>query len=123
VQAVRSTDRGLEVILGGDAFPTGSTELAPAARSQVARVASVLSQAQRSQLLVNGHTDSTGAADSNRIISRLRAEAVRNALIESGVNPSSITVLASGEDVPLASNDTRDGRSRNRRVEVVIVDY
>jgi outer membrane protein OmpA-like peptidoglycan-associated protein len=122
VQSVRATERGLEVVIGGGLFPTGATTLSPEARAQVERVGRVLVQAQVRRLMVDGHTDSTGADETNRLISRLRAEAVRDVFASLGFPPAAITVIASGEGSPVADNATRDGRTRNRRVEIVILD-
>ena len=68
---------------------------------------------------VEGHTDSTGPADYNRDLSRRRAEAVRDMLIEAGVEANRLQVVAHGEDQPLASNATAEGRRINRRVQLV----
>lgn len=68
---------------------------------------------------VEGHTDSTGPAEYNRDLSRRRAEAVRDMLIEAGVEADRLEVVAFGEDQPLATNETPDGRRINRRVQLV----
>jgi outer membrane protein OmpA-like peptidoglycan-associated protein len=121
VQSVRETGRGLEVVIGGGLFPAGSTTLAPAARAQVERVGQLILQGPSQRLLVVGHTDATGSAETNRVISQRRAEAVRDALVDAGLDEGAINVIASGEDAPIADNETADGRSRNRRVEVVVL--
>jgi outer membrane protein OmpA-like peptidoglycan-associated protein len=123
VQSVRQTERGLEVVIGGGAFPTGSATLDGAARARVARVAAVLSRATGYSFLVDGHTDSTGSDATNRVVSQQRAEAVRAVLIAAGIPPQAVEVLASGPARPVAPNDTRDGRAQNRRVEIVILDF
>jgi OOP family OmpA-OmpF porin len=69
---------------------------------------------------VDGHTDASGTEEANLAISRLRADAVRRALVAGGVAAERITVVGSGEASPIADNDTREGRARNRRVEVVV---
>ena len=68
---------------------------------------------------VEGHTDATGPAEYNRDLSRRRAEAVRDMLIVAGVNAERLQVVAHGEDQPLATNETADGRRINRRVQLV----
>jgi len=71
---------------------------------------------------VEGHTDAVGPAEYNRDLSRRRAEAVQNMLIEAGVAAEQLEVVAHGEDQPLANNDTADGRRINRRVQLVTAD-
>jgi OOP family OmpA-OmpF porin len=67
---------------------------------------------------VRGHTDATGSAESNRVLSEKRALAVRDYLIAQGVSADRITARGFGEDFPIAPNDTREGRAKNRRVEI-----
>lgn len=123
VQAVRTSDRGLEVILGGSLFPTGSGQLTPPTRARVERVAHVLARAGGYVFMVDGHTDSTGPDEANLVISRQRAEAVRAVLMGAGIAPERVVVQASGESAPIAGNGTALGRALNRRVEIVVIDY
>jgi outer membrane protein OmpA-like peptidoglycan-associated protein len=82
-----------------------------------------LRSASRYALLVEGHTDATGQAGDNLRLSLDRAESVRLALIASGIEPGRITSTGSGEAVPIGDNDTAAGRTANRRVEVVVLDF
>jgi outer membrane protein OmpA-like peptidoglycan-associated protein/uncharacterized protein YidB (DUF937 family) len=66
---------------------------------------------------IAGHTDNVGNADSNMTLSQRRADAVRDALVQDGVNPAMLTATGYGQTRPIASNDTEDGRYRNRRIE------
>ncbi len=120
VQAVRTSERGLHLVLGGTLFPPGSSTLSPAARAGVQRVGMVLNRAEGYLLTVDGHTDGTGAEATNLVISRLRAQAVRDVLLDVGIGSERITVVGSGELNPIASNETPEGRARNRRVEIVV---
>jgi OmpA-OmpF porin, OOP family len=72
------------------------------------------------QVGITGHTDSLGAEDYNQQLSMRRANAVKNYLIERGVNPNIMSTSGMGESSPVASNATREGRSKNRRVEISI---
>lgn len=68
-----------------------------------------------------GHTDSVGSAEANQLLSQNRAQSVASHLVEqAGIPASKITTAAYGEDAPIASNDTAEGRARNRRVELSI---
>lgn len=75
-------------------------------------------------IILRGHSDSRGADGDNRVASRIRAEKVRDYLLEKGVDGTRITIIALGEGRPIAPNATEngeddpDGRARNRRVEV-----
>ena len=69
---------------------------------------------------VTGHTDSTGPAAYNQKLSERRAASVRSYLVEQGISADLVSSRGMGEEQPIASNDTRDGRQKNRRVEVEI---
>lgn len=71
-------------------------------------------------ILVAGHTDSTGDADKNLVISRKRADFVRNYLIGNGVRSEQVEAVGIGDEEPIATNDTEEGRAINRRVEIII---
>ncbi len=72
-------------------------------------------------IIVRGHTDSVGGSPANRELSRLRAEAVADILVEQGgIAPDSIEIEAYGELDPRASNETAEGRAQNRRVEILV---
>ena len=70
------------------------------------------------KLAIDGHTDNTGKADKNQILSDNRAAAVKNYLISKGVDESRITSAGHGQDQPIADNKTSAGRAKNRRVEL-----
>ncbi|MFK7934189.1 MAG: OmpA family protein, partial [Saprospiraceae bacterium] len=72
------------------------------------------------RVVITGHTDTTGDTDSNRELGKLRAEDVKQKLVSSGLAASKVLVLSMGEEKPIASNSTAEGRQRNRRVELVI---
>jgi OOP family OmpA-OmpF porin len=70
--------------------------------------------------VVEGHTDSDGDAASNLALSEARATSVLEAFVEAGVPADILTVRALGESRPVASNETPEGRARNRRVDILI---
>jgi outer membrane protein OmpA-like peptidoglycan-associated protein/opacity protein-like surface antigen len=114
--AVVALDEGL--VLEGVSFKTGSAQLTAESISVLSRVATSLNDNPGVRVEVRGHTDSTGAAETNRDLSHRRAMAVRDVLIQLGVAPSRVTAVGYGEDYPIASNETREGRAKNRRVEL-----
>ena len=71
-------------------------------------------------VIVEGHTDDRGPAAFNQQLSEKRAEAVKAELIANGVDASLIKTVGYGESKPVASNDTREGRAKNRRVEIKV---
>ena len=68
-----------------------------------------------------GHTDDKGDEDDNMALSKLRAASVRDYLISKGHDPSKMITTGMGETAPVASNDTREGRAQNRRVEILVL--
>jgi len=86
----------------------------------LAEIAKLLANNPTLNLHVVGHTDSTGAFDHNMTLSKARADAVMNALVSAhGVAASRLQASGVGPLAPVASNDTEDGRAKNRRVELV----
>ena len=69
---------------------------------------------------ISGHTDNVGNDNSNMQLSKERSEAVKNYLIQKGVDESRIIALWFGESQPIESNDTNEGRQKNRRVEIIL---
>ncbi len=117
----RETDRGVVITLGDVLFEVGETSLLPAAQENLADVIELLASEPDNAIRIEGHTDATGPAALNLRISEQRAQAVRDALAELGVDPSRMNAVGMGEDFPIASNETEDGRARNRRVDVILL--
>ncbi|MCL4792713.1 MAG: OmpA family protein, partial [Gammaproteobacteria bacterium] len=85
-------------------------------------VADILTTRPSFNIEVRGHTDSRGADDYNLGLSRRRAEAVRNYLIEKGTPAERLTAVGIGEADPIADNETEEGRALNRRVSLEFTD-
>ena len=98
-------------------FRSGRAQIAPASISSLNQVFAILQAYPKLKLEIAGHTDSAGNADANLRLSRLRANLVRAYLIDLGVDRSRLTAVGYGETVPIASNRTRAGRAKNRRIE------
>ena len=121
------SDRYRPLVGGGVAlevdvqFESNSSVITSAYDTEIGVVAQTLANNPDARAVVEGHTDSIGEAKYNLWLSGLRAEAVRQLLIDQhGVNPSQITAVGRGEESPVADNHTADGRRLNRRVELIM---
>lgn len=124
-------DSGVKVIRDGDnlrlqlpsniTFATGSANISQSFSPVLNDVARVLQEYEKTTMLIEGHTDSTGSAEYNQQLSLNRAKAVRNHLVGNGVDSRRITTEGYGESMPVADNDTESGRQLNRRVELRII--
>lgn len=116
----RSEARGQVMTISGEAFASGQSALRAEARDNLQKVIDLINANPGASVLIEGHTDSQGSANLNQVLSQRRAEAVRDALIQKGVDGSRLRAVGLGKDRPVADNGTAEGRARNRRVEVVV---
>lgn len=119
---LRETESGVVVTLGDVLFASGQAQLVEGGRSSLEEVVDLLQTEPDKKIRVEGHTDSLGEADANLLLSEQRAQAVLDALVSLGVDSDRISSLGMGEDFPIASNEDEDGRARNRRVDVILLD-
>ena len=101
-------------------FQSGSTELTSDSVNTVNNLASVLKAYPNAQIQLSGHTDNTGAPDANRSLSQSRADAVKAMLVNSGVGGDRISTTGYGQDRPIASNESEQGKAQNRRIELTV---
>ena len=109
-------------------FPSGRYQMSAQGQQIIGRLASQLAPFQQNKLVVNGYTDNApiGAQlrrqgiDSNQVLSEKRADNVMQYLISQGVKEDMISAKGFGEQDPVASNDTAQGRAQNRRVELTL---
>jgi len=101
-------------------FDTGSYTLRPPAREKLAKISGILLAYPSLKIQVEGYTDSVGSDDFNQRLSEQRSGIVRDYLIDQMVPAGSVTSKGFGKTQPVASNDTPDGRQKNRRVELVV---
>lgn len=118
----KSSDRGMIVTLGDVLFDTNRAQLKSGGVHEVQKLADILKQYPRRNILIEGFTDSTGSESYNQELSERRANAVRETLMNMGIDASRIATRGYGSSFPVASNDNKAGRQLNRRVEVVISD-
>ena len=116
----RDSARGLIVNISGVLFDTGKYTLRPGAREKLAKVSGITLAYPSLKLEVEGHTDSVGTDEYNMQLSENRANAVRDYLVQQGINSSSIAARGFGESQPVTTNDTAAGRQQNRRVELIV---
>jgi outer membrane protein OmpA-like peptidoglycan-associated protein len=110
------TDEGIKFTLSSDLlFPINSSYLTDQAKRELDKLATILKEETRKKIRVDGHTDATGTAEYNVWLSEKRAVSVKTYLSEAGTQ-------GLGQTKPVADNKTPEGRERNRRVEVVILD-
>src|SRR5271168_801919 len=114
------TPRGLQVNMADVLFAFGKYELQPSAREALAKFSGIVLAHPGLHLSVEGYTDSVGSDAFNQALSEQRANAVRDYLIQQGLDPTSITATGFGKSNPVSSNDTAAGRQQNRRVEIII---
>jgi len=86
------------------------------------KITNVLKEYPKAKLMIEGHTDHIGSDAYNNKLSQARADSVRNALIERGINTSRINAKGFGESRPIADNETPEGRSENRRIEFKVAE-
>ncbi len=102
-------------------FDTNSSVIKSVFKSSLDSVSTVLKEYPDSNIIISGHTDSTGNDSINNPLSENRAKSVEAHLASKGVSRSRITAVGYGSKRPVASNSTASGREQNRRVEIKIV--
>ena len=120
--ATTQTDRGLVMTLGDVLFDTGEDDLKNSANRTVLKLVQFLQLNPKRVVRIEGYTDSTGGKEDNLVLSRERAQAVADVLIDLGVDEKRIQVAGYGDQYPVDVNATERGRAQNRRVEIVFSD-
>ena len=109
-------------------FPSGDWQMPAEAQQTIGKIVPILAPKQQTRILVNGYTDNVPIGPelirqgitSNQVLSHKRADTVMQFMIARGVNPSLVSAQGFGEANPVASNDTPEGRTKNRRVELTL---
>jgi outer membrane protein OmpA-like peptidoglycan-associated protein len=114
------TERGLKVNMGDVLFDTGKYDLRSPAREALAKLSGIILAHPGLQLAVEGFTDSVGSDAFNQQLSEQRANEVQKYLVNQGLEESFVTSRGFGDTMPIASNDTPQGRQQNRRVEIIV---
>jgi outer membrane protein OmpA-like peptidoglycan-associated protein len=118
---VERVGEGIQITFdSGILFDVNSSTLRPAAQQNLTDLVRSLEEYEGTDVLVVGHTDSTGEDSYNQSLSERRSDAARNFLVGAGLDADRVTAMGRGEMEPIDSNDTESGRQENRRVEVAI---
>jgi outer membrane protein OmpA-like peptidoglycan-associated protein len=120
--SVKQEPRGMVITLNGSVlFASAKSELLPAAQLKLNEVANALiKEDPLSKIVVEGHTDSQGAATYNQDLSQRRAQSVRDYLVSRGIAADRVTSQGFGPSRSIAENNSAEGRANNRRVEIVV---
>ena len=109
------------IVLNNIFFETGSAALLSSSDEELSTVYQLLQDQPSITIEIIGHTDNVGSEQDNQSLSLRRAEAVRQAIIDRGADGTRISAVGLGETSPIDTNNTEEGRARNRRTELVII--
>lgn len=114
---------GIKITYDGAAmFAPNTLVLTEASKKDLRRIATTLNEYNNNtRLIIEGHTDGTGSEQHNLELSRARAKAVADFLLMEKIPAGKINIVGYGEQQPLFSNETEEGRRQNRRIEIVII--
>ncbi|MEM8848305.1 MAG: OmpA family protein [Bacteroidota bacterium] len=121
---VKRVGEGINVTFNEDAgvyFDTNKSDVKGTSASTLDKLAGIFKEYPKSIILVEGHTDSAGPEDYNMNLSKQRAQSVTNYLTGKGISAGRFTTKWYGESQPRATNETSEGKAKNRRVELAIV--
>lgn len=99
-------------------FETAKAELLPKAFPELEKLISYLKKNTNTRLVITGHTDNVGTGEDNQKLSYARAKTIKRYLVSNGINETLLSIEGKGDQFPIASNDTEEGREQNRRVEI-----
>ena len=119
--ALTPVERGKTYIIQNLFFVFAKTELLPESDGALTELFDFLNDNPSVRIRITGHTDSIGKDKDNQILSEGRANAVRPAMIDRGIDPERVEAEGKGESEPIDTNDTEEGRQKNRRVEFTIL--
>ncbi len=120
--SVENTDAGIRLTMQNIQFKADSAELLPGEEERLNQIAEILKVAEGANFLIEGHTASTGYEAGEMKLSLERAEAVARALKARGISSERFICKGSGGKKPIAPNTTAEGKAKNRRVEITILD-
>ncbi|MGE5436054.1 MAG: OmpA family protein [Syntrophothermus sp.] len=110
---------GVPIVLEGINFATGKADITPESEATLQKALKTLTTYPDIIVEISGHTDNVGSNSSNQKLSQRRADSVKKWLVDKGIDASRITAKGYGEDRPIAPNDTKENKFKNRRIEFV----
>ncbi|MBT2373476.1 OmpA family protein [Pseudomonas fluorescens] len=122
INLATKTDRGLVMTLGDMLFDTGDAQLKSSANRTVLKIVQFLQLNPKRVVRIEGYADNTGGEQENLKLSRDRAQAVADVLVDLGIDEKRIQVEGYGDQYPVEVNASERGRAQNRRVEIVFSD-
>ncbi|PYF71611.1 OmpA family protein [Pedobacter nutrimenti] len=122
-QEVERTEAGIKFTFSSEIlFPTNSSILNEDSKKKITDLAKVIQEKENNrQILIEGHSDKTGTAEYNQWLSEKRAVSVKTQLVKLGIDAQRIKTSGLGDTRPIADNKTKEGRLKNRRVEVTLL--
>lgn len=120
---IERTDAGIKFTFSSEIlFPTNSSILNEAAKKKIAEVSKVINAKESNRKIsIEGHSDKTGTANYNQWLSEKRAVSVKTYLVSLGITADRIKTSGLGDTNPIADNKTKEGRLKNRRVEITLL--
>ena len=112
--------KGNSITLNNLYFDYDSDKILPNSYAEIERLSLFLKRNKQIKIEIIGHTDNQGSKSYNLDLSRRRANALMNALIQKGISADRLSAQGKGSEAPIATNDTEEGRAQNRRVEIII---
>lgn len=118
---VERYEEGIHIVFdGGAMFAVNSSDLNAKTKTQLDGMAETLNKYPDTDIRIEGHTDASGKEEYNQELSEKRAKAVTDYLVSKGVDAARLTDIGFGENQPIGDNETEEGRSKNRRVDIAI---
>jgi len=112
-----AVEKGQAIVLDGVNFASGSVKLTINSKTILDKVVRTMTKNPELEVEIHGYTDNTGSYNGNIKISQRRADSVKDYIVTSGISATRISTIGFGPENPIASNDTSEGRAKNRRIE------
>jgi len=119
---LKKMESGVKIVIENILFNTGNATLRSESFASLNKLVTLLKENPNVKIEVSGHTDNTGSAATNKLLSKNRARSVKDYLTSKGISAERVNYEGYGFDRPIAPNTTADGRAANRRVEIEILD-